>query len=239
MNRPGRAGRPALAAADALDAVRLFPDGDVHPARLPAAAAVDAGALLYPVTVEGNRVKQPIDGAQRAEVLAEGAVELDRQDDHRQQHQHLPVKQQPRRRAQRRVCRQQRDAAEQRSARAEVLAEPRVAHPGDAGDGHRQEDDKQPQHHKFEPPQHPVSGQIFLFLKQRNFVQQVLHQPKGAQPPADKPPQHRAKQHQKAQHIAGKAELAAVQHRLQRTDRAGAQRPRAGVAVKARHAEEL
>ena len=65
MERPDGAGPDAVAAADALEAVRVFPDPDVHFAGLLAEAAVDALVLFDLEAVERELVERGIDRAER------------------------------------------------------------------------------------------------------------------------------------------------------------------------------
>ena len=69
-----RTGADAVAAADTLHAVRLFAGVDIHLAGMCTGAAVDAFALIEVHTHERNPVEETVEGAKRAEVLAEGAV---------------------------------------------------------------------------------------------------------------------------------------------------------------------
>ena len=70
-------------------------------------------------------------------------------------------------------------------------------------------------------------------------MQQILHQPKGAQQAADHPAQYDPEQHQQAQHIEGELMLQAAQRRLEGANRAGPQCAGAGVAVQDGDADGL
>ena len=61
-----------------------------------------------------------------------------------------------------------------------------------------------------------VQGQSLFLAENRDFVQKVLDQPKGAQPPADKAPQQTARQEEKSQHGERYLETLLVQQGLQR-----------------------
>ena len=79
-------------------------------------------------------------------------------------------------------------------------------------------------------------GQALFLFEQGNFVQKILHQPKGAQPSADKTAKQAAEQEEKAQRGEGDLEALPVQERLKRPDGAGSHSPRAGIAVQPRDA---
>lgn len=78
-----------------------------------------------------------------------------------------------------------------------------------------------------------MAGQALFFLEDGDFMQQVLHQPKGAQPAADKAPQQTAEEEEEAKGGEGNLEAPLIQQGLESPDGAGGDCPRTGVAVQA------
>ena len=76
-----RAGTYAVAAADALAAVGVKRRVDVHLACLGAGVAADALGSVQVHAVQRDLVKEPVDGAKRADVFAEGPVDYKARDE--------------------------------------------------------------------------------------------------------------------------------------------------------------
>ena len=194
--------------------------------------------LVQPHAKDRRAVKQRVDGSQRAEKAAEGAVDEDRGDDHRHRHQRFPGKQPAKLRAQAFVGDHQRNAALERARGTEPLAECRGDHAVDDEKIQRQGDDHHHQHYVFYNRQPPRPSTFFEFLR-GNFIQEFLDEPKGAQKGAHCPPEQRAKEQQYAQQIERHRRGEIVERRLQRPQRTGGDGPGAAVAVQSRHAEFL
>ena len=237
--RAVRAGAPAVAAADALRAVGRAVDRDIQLACLLACAAFGACILIDAETVQRDRVEQPIDCAERAQVAAERPVDDNAQHHQNNQDRRLPGEQPAKRRAQRRVCGDQRNACEQRAGRADILAEPGLALADNIQHGQRQDDDETEQDHIFQVFQPALAGQAAQLFDKGDLVQQILHQPERAQPAANQAAEQRPEQQQEADDIKAELVLAAGDDGLQGADRAGAERTRAGIAVQAGDAYEL
>ena len=84
------AGLYAVAAADAFWAVGGLAGVHAHPAGLDALAAMDAAVLVQIHAVEGEFVEQTVDGAQGAQVFAEGPPDDKAADHNQHQHRCLP-----------------------------------------------------------------------------------------------------------------------------------------------------
>lgn len=80
-----------------------------------------------------------------------------------------------------------------------------------------------------------VQGQSLSLVENGNFVQEILHQPKGAQPSADKAPQKTAKDKEKSQRGKGYLKSLPVQQRLERPYGTGGQRTGTGITVQPRN----
>ena len=76
-----RAGTYAVAAADALAAVGVKGRIDIHFACLGAGVAADALGSVEMHAVEGDLVKESVDGAKRADVFAERPVDYEARDE--------------------------------------------------------------------------------------------------------------------------------------------------------------
>ena len=192
--------------------------------------------LIQPHAEDRRAVEQRVNGPQRADEAAEGAVDEDGGHDHRHRQKRLPGKQPADLRAQPLVGDHQRNAALQRAHGTEPLAECRGDHAVDDEKIQRQGDDHHHQHYVFYNRQAPRPSTFFEFLR-GNFIQEFLDEPKGAQKGAHCPPEQRAKEQQYAQQIERHRRGEVVERRLQSSQRAGGDGPGAAVTVQPRHAE--
>ena len=232
----GDGARPAVRHAfSAADAFMVAHPADVHFAVSHAGAALNASGRIHPDPDDAESVKQPVNRPQRAQEAAEGAVAKDagQADD---QHDHiLPGKQLPQHAEKVAVRRQKPHGTLQRAGRADVFAKRRqrqvVGQPVDQG----QDDHKHRQHDILHPAERPGHGG-FPDLRRWNPVEKLLDPAKGAQPSADRPAERHAKEQKDPQHIPARPVARGRQGVLQRAQRAGADRSRAGIAVQPRHA---
>ena len=194
--------------------------------------------LIQPHAEDRRAVEQRIDGPQRADEAAEGAVDEDGGHDHRRRQKRLPGKQPADLRAQSFVGDHQRNAALQRAHGAEPLAECRGDHAVGDEEIQRQGDDHHHQHYILYNRQAPRPSIFFEFLR-GNFIQQLLDEPKGTQKGAHRPSQKRAKEQQDAQKVERHRRFEVVERRLQSPQRAGGDSPGAAVTVQPRNAEFL
>ena len=97
-----RADGCAMAAADALRAVRTLRDVNAHAARFRTRAAFCTLFFVHLQMIQGYRVTQSVQRAQRAEVLAEGPVVHRGKKQDEEQDPHLPAEQKAQRRPERR-----------------------------------------------------------------------------------------------------------------------------------------
>ena len=122
--------------------------------------------------------------------------------------------------------------------RADVLAEGRHREPRNEPHENRNGNDEHDKENVFEigkGPCHPA----FSDFPGRKLVQKLLDEPERADPAADRPPQDEAKQHQRADNIEKRPPRHGRERILKGSERAGADRARAGIAVKPRHADLL
>ena len=212
---------------------------DVHGAGLLAGAALGAFLGVNPEAVEGHRVKQAVDGAQGAEVAAEGAV--DHHGEQQQHHQdgHLPVEQPAQSGLEGGGGGHQGDSGEEGARGADILAEPGLALAHNVQHREGEDNDEPHQNDVLQEPEPPVAGQLAQLFDKGNLVQQVLDQPEGAQPAAHEAAQQRAEEKEEAGHIEGELVIPAGDDSLKGADGAGTQSTRTGVAVEAGDAEQL
>ena len=227
------AGIHAFPAADALRGAGNLLEGQGHRAGLFAGLAGGA-PLLFPVNLyQAEPVEPAVDGPQRAQVLAERTVGLDRQQDDSQQNPQLPQEQPARLAAQGAVGAEQGDGSQQGSGGTQKFAKRRdlgKSAPQKHGAGKHQQN----QHRVLSIFQDVVVGQALSFFEDGDFVQEVLYQPEGAQPAADKAPQQAAEEEEEAQGRERDVKAPLIQQRLERPDGAGADGTGAGVAVQPR-----
>ena len=195
----------AHTAADALSVVGRFRHIHIHLAGFGTLPAGDALVLIHLHLEQGHLVQQGVERAQGTQPLAEGAIDHDAQDDHRQQHDELPREQAAQRRPDTGVGQGQRDRALQHALRAEVLAEEGVAHAHIVHEERRQQKDHHQQNGILKVRQglQLPCGELL----RGNFMQQILKPPEGTQKSADKPSQKNSQQDEEAGDIIGKAEL--------------------------------
>ena len=226
-----RADGLALPAAHAFGVVLLRAGVHLHRAGARAVAAGDAAALGDFVAVNCHAVKERVNRAQGADVFAKRAVNQHGEEHRHRQNQELPLEQRAHRPLQRLVGQHQRNARLQGARRANPLAECRRAVPHCVRHKERQENDKHQQDDIFQEAQGLVQAKGLDFLGKGYLVQQLLHQPEGAEKAADEAPEKGACQQEKARQIVGKGEGRAAQHRLHRPNGAGAEAAGAGIAV--------
>lgn len=89
------AGRFAASTTDTFRAVDVFGDLDLHRANLLAFFAIHACAVVNRQLIQTKAVKEPVEGAERAEVFAKRACHDDRSHDNHHKHRHLPTKEHP------------------------------------------------------------------------------------------------------------------------------------------------
>lgn len=237
MKRVGRAGADALAAADALRVVRGLQDVDIH---LAGFRAFPAGNTVLSIGLDREQrhaVHECVEGTERAEPLAERAVDEDAQDDDHDQDEQLPAEKRTERRADAGVCQRERDRALEYTLRAEVLAEKRIAHAELVDrEGRKQH------HHEEQDEVLQVRERLQLLrgeLLPRKLVQQLLKPAERAQEAADEAAEQHAEEDQEAGDVVGEAEARRADHSLKGTDRAGTGRRRARIAVEPRNAGDL
>ena len=178
----------------------------VHLAGPFAPAAVNA---LVPIHLHARQrypVKQRVERAQRAQPLAERAVEQNAQHDHRQQDAELPGEKLAERRPDAGVGKREGDRPLQHALRAQVLAEEGVAHPHLVGEDQRQRQ-RQRQDDILEIGQRLELFGGRLLPGKRDLVKQLLEPSEGAQEAAHNAPKQYAQQDQRAGYIVGKLEL--------------------------------
>ena len=209
----------------------------IHFAGLGAFPAGDAFAPVYLHLEQGYPVEQRVKRPQRAQPLAEGAVEYHAQHDHRQQDAEFPCKQAPQRRPDAGIGKGQRDGSLQHALGAEVFAEERVSHANVVHKERRQQEN----HHQQDSVLEVCQGLELLCgeLLCRDLMQQLLKPAEGTEEAADKAPQQHAQQNEKACDIIGEAELGRAHHCLKRPDGAGSGGRGTGIAVQPRHADGL
>ena len=163
--------------------VGRFSDIHIHLAGSCARPAGYAFARIHAHLEKRHFIEQRIKRAQRTEPLAEGAIHKHTAQNNRQQHTAFPCKQLAQRGADARVRQGQRNRALQHTLRAEILAEERIAHAELIGHQHRKQDHHHQQHPVFQIPQRlELLGR---YLGRRDFVQQLLKPPEGAEEAAD------------------------------------------------------
>ena len=145
-----RAGGHAFAAADTFAVVRRFGHIHVHGTGPCALAAGDAFALVNVHRQQRHAVEERVERAERAEPLAERAVEDDAQHDDRDEHAELPRKELAERGTDAAVDKRERDSAFEHALRAEIFAEERVAHASFVHHEHRKQEDHHHQDDVFE-----------------------------------------------------------------------------------------
>ena len=94
----------------------------------------------------------------------------------------------------------------------------------------------------FEPFENPVTGKKLAaapFFRERDFVEQILHQPEGTEKSADKSAENRTEEQEKAHGIEREPISAIRQGGLQCTQWAGTQGTGAGVAIESGDAHDL
>ena len=192
--------------------------------------------LIQPHAEDRRAVEQRIDGPQRADEAAEGAVNEDGGNDHRRRHQRLPGKQPAQLRAQAFVGDHQRNAALQRARGAEPFAECRGDYAVDDEEIQRQGDDHHHQHYILYNRQTPRPSAFFEFLR-GNFIQKLLYEPERAQKRAHSPAKQCAKEQQNAQQIERQRRGKVVERRLQGPQGAGGDGPGTAVTVQPRNTE--
>jgi len=64
-----------VAAADAVHAVGILPDGNIKLAGLLTGSTAYAFICIYLYSVKGNLIKKAVNGSKRTDVAAEGAVD--------------------------------------------------------------------------------------------------------------------------------------------------------------------
>ena len=229
----------ASAAADALRAVGHGLHRDVHGAGLLAGAAPGALLGVNPEAVEGHGVKESVDSPQGAEVAAEGAVDHHGEEEEHHQDGHLPAEQPAQGELESGVGGHQGNSGEEGARRADILAEPGLSLAHNVQHRKWEDNDKPNQNDVLQEPEPSVSGQPAQLFDKGDFMQQVLDQPEGAQPSAHKPAQQCAEEEKKAGHIESELVVPAGDDGLKRTDWAGAQCARTGVAVETGDAEQL
>ena len=82
-----------------------------------------------------------------------------------------------------------------------------------------------------------MTRQVLHLLEERDLIEQVLEEAEGAHPAADETAEEHPEETDAAEDVEREFIRPAVQHRLQRADRAGTHRARAGVAVQTRQAK--
>ena len=128
-------------------------------------------------------------------------------DQNDRQRQGLPAEQGPGRLPQIRVQQQQGDSPFQGPGGTEIFAEQRRDNAGIRHKEGREQDHQQRQHRILQTTGGPVQPPGHRELGNRDFVQQVLHQPEGAQQAADRPAQDHPEEHEGPQHIEGNVML--------------------------------
>ena len=206
----------------------------IHFAGLGAFPAGDAFAPVYLHLEQGYPVEQRVKRTQRAQPLAEGAVEYHAQHDHRQKDAEFPCKQAPQRRPDAGIGKGQRDGPLQHALGTEVFAEERVAHAYIVHQERRQQENHHQQYSVLEIGQwlELLCGELL----RRDLMQQLLKPAEGTQKTTDKASQQDSQQNEKACDIIGEAELGRPHHRLKRPDGTGSGGRWTGVAVQPRHA---
>ena len=151
MQGPRGTGPAAVAAADAVQAVGVLPDGDVQRAGLLALAAGGAGILVHLIAVKGELVEGGVQGAQGAEVPAERPADKHRQHQQHRQDGRFPGKQPADGPLQALVGGHQGDAPEEGPRGAQVFAEPGLPLAHDVHHEQGQQDHQQGQDHEPQP----------------------------------------------------------------------------------------
>jgi len=115
--------RTAPAASNTFSGIRCFHRVNVHRADAGTLPTGDALVLIAGEVQKADLVEDRIDGAERAQGLAEKAFDQDASDEHDCQDPRFKGKQLSQRTAQLRVCQKQRNPGFQRTREADVTAE--------------------------------------------------------------------------------------------------------------------
>ena len=225
----------ACPAADAFGRLRILDGIDVHLADPGAFAAAHTLIVINGQLVEADFVEQAVDCAEQAKRLAEETIYDDTANEDYDQQKQLPAKEKTDGLLKLGMRTQQRNAAKQRAGRTDILAESRLAHADNVGDGDRHDDHKDEKNGIFGVFEY--AGKTALFSGQRDMCQQLLNQPERTEKAAHKAPQQHADGQQKACDIEAEIKLHGAADGLQRADRAGNGGGRAGIAVQPRIAE--
>ena len=177
----------------------------VHLAGFCAFPAGDALVFIHLHLEQRDLVKKRVERAQRAQPLAEGAVEQHAQYDHRQQDTEFPCKQAAQCRPDAGIGKGQRDSPLQHALGAEVFTEEWISHAHIVHKERRQQEYHHQQNGIFQISQGlELSCGEFLG---GDLVQQFLKPAEGTEEAADEASKQDSQQNKKARDIVGKAEL--------------------------------
>ena len=99
-------------------------------------------------------------------------------------------------------------------------------------------DDKDPENHIFQVRQR-AGCTAFFHLRRGQLVQQLLDQPQRAEPAADRTAEDQSVEHEDAEDVETDLFIRGADRVLQRAQRTGPDRARAGITVEARHTDAL
>ncbi len=190
-NSPGkrvlRADLDTFTAADTFGTVGILHGVDAHLALAGACTAVDAGVFIKAHPQNADLLEKCIESAQRTHILAERPVNEDRACNTKQKNQELPAEKPSGSCPHPGIQQHQRDAAFQRTDRADELTEPGHPYFDLVPVEERKAKDKDKQHDIFQIAQDLVCLFRNLELRCRDLIKQLLDQAEETEPAADKP----------------------------------------------------
>lgn len=228
-------GGDTFSAADALRRAGNFMDGKPGGAR-PAAGSAEGAVFLVPADLqEAETVEAAVDGSQRTEVLAERTEELHREQEKKKQNSKFPEEQSADLASQLPVGREQRQRAHQSAGWTQVFTECR--YPGKTAEQeHRAGACEEQENQIFSVFEDFVKRQFLSLPKNRDSVEQILHQPERTQPSAYRPSEKASEEKEEGQRSERNLHSLLIQQRLQRAHRAAPHGAGTGIAVQSRDA---
>ncbi|SCP95571.1 hypothetical protein SAMN05421730_100227 [Anaerobium acetethylicum] len=228
------AGRSALPAAYAVEAVWVLVNRNVHGTCRLADFAFRAFGTVQFIAVKGNGVEEAVDCPKRTEISAERPVYDDGKHNQCNQDHTFPCKEPANDGAYFWIDDSKGPAPHQCPRGADIFAEPWIGSPVSIYRKQGKQDYKNGQNEVFDQSEVSVSRKFADFFYKGYLMQQVLKKAEGAEPSAYEPAQKGSYSQKEPDYVEGELASPVIQGCLKGAYRTGAEGPRAGVAVEPR-----